>query len=67
MKSEGDEENEKRNGERNHCGCRERERERELYLVKIKIYLYLQKDKLFYYSSRKQVNKNLGYEILESI
>ena len=46
---------------------RERERERELYLVKIKIYLYLQKDKLFYYSSRKQDNKNLGYKLLENI
>lgn len=45
----------------------ERERERELYLVKIKIYLYLQKDKLFYYSSRKQDNKNLGYKLLENI
>ena len=43
------------------------ERERELYLVKIKIYLYLQKDKLFYYSSRKQDNKNLGYKLLENI
>ena len=46
---------------------RERERERALYLVKIKIYLYLQKDKLFYYSSRKQDNKNLGYKLLENI
>lgn len=45
----------------------ERERERELYLVTIKIYLYLQKDKLFYYSSRKQDNKNLGYKLLENI
>ena len=45
----------------------EREREREIYIVKIKIYLYLQKDKLFYYSSRKQDNKNLGYKLLENI